>query len=68
MPIYHGSNGEGKDLGMQIMDQALLDAINDKLIHPDDAIRVANDKKKFYRFVTDTDLVPTIDIGDNTEL
>ena len=58
----------GKDLGMQIMDQALLDAINDKLIDPDDAIRVANDKKKFYRFVTDTDLVPTIDIGDNTEL
>jgi twitching motility protein PilT len=57
----------GKDLGMQIMDQALLDAINDKLIDPDDAIRVANDKKKFYRFVTDTDLVPTIDIGDNTE-
>lgn len=53
---------------MQIMDQALLDAIHDKLIDPDDAIRVANDKKKFYRFVTDTDLVPTIDIGGNTEL
>ena len=53
---------------MQIMDQALLDAINDKLIDPDDTIRFANDKKKFHRFVTDTDLLPTIDIGDNTEL
>ncbi|MGB5629655.1 MAG: PilT/PilU family type 4a pilus ATPase [Woeseiaceae bacterium] len=54
----------GKDQGMQIMDQALLDAINAKEIDPDDAIRFAIDKKKFQRFVTDTDLVPLIDIGD----
>jgi len=54
----------GKDLGMQIMDQALLEAISAKEIDPDDAIRFANDKRKFQRFVTDTDLVPTIDFGE----
>ena len=47
----------GKDLGMQLMDQALLDAIQKKTVDPDDAIRHASDKKKFQRFVTDTDLV-----------
>jgi len=52
----------GKDLGMQQMDHALLDAINAKQIDPDDAIRFATDKKKFQRFVTDTDMVPTLDM------
>ena len=42
---------------MQLMDQALLDAIQKKTVDPDDAIRYASDKKKFQRFVTDTDLV-----------
>ena len=52
----------GKDLGMQQMDQALLDAIHAKEIDPDDAIRFAMDKKKFQRFVTDTDMVPKLDM------
>lgn len=52
----------GKDVGMQLLDQALLDAIAKKQIDPDDAIRFANDKKKFQRFITDTDLVPTLDM------
>jgi twitching motility protein PilT len=54
----------GKNLGMQIMDQALLEAISAKQIDPDDAIRFANEKKKFQRYVTDTDLVPTIEVTD----
>jgi twitching motility protein PilT len=54
----------GKDLGMQIMDQALLEAISAKEIDPDDAIRFANEKKKFQRFVTDTDIVPAIEVSD----
>jgi twitching motility protein PilT len=58
----------GKDLGMQLMDSALLDAINAKQIDPDDAYRVANDKRKFTRFVTDTSIVPTIDTGGNEKL
>ena len=58
----------GRDLGMQLLDQSLLDAINAKEVDPDDAIRFANDKKKFQRFVTDTDLVPILDIGDQSKI
>jgi len=48
----------GKSVGMQLMDQALLDAIAAKQIDPDDAYRFATDKKKFERFVTDTTVLP----------
>jgi twitching motility protein PilT len=51
----------GKSRGMQALDQALLDAIQAKEIDPDDAIRFANDKKKFQRFVTDTEMVQVLD-------
>ena len=50
----------GKNEGMQLMDQALIDAINSKLIDPDDAYRFATDRKKFERFVTDTTVLPGI--------
>ena len=53
----------GKSAGMQILDQALLDAIQSKAIDPDDAIRFAADKKKFQRFVTDTEIVRVLDAG-----
>lgn len=58
----------GKDLGMQIMDQALLEAIINKTVDPDDAIRFASEKKKFQRFVTNTDFVPILDIGDEVKM
>lgn len=51
----------GRDYGMQMMDQSLLDAIGKKEIDPDDAFRFAVDKKKFTRFVTDTSILPTLD-------
>jgi twitching motility protein PilT len=51
----------GRDVGMQLMDQALLQAIESNLVDPDDAFRFANDKKKFKRFVTDTGILPTLD-------
>lgn len=51
----------GRDQGMQIMDQTLLEAIERHEIDPDDAFRFANDKKKFQRFVTDTSVLPTLD-------
>jgi twitching motility protein PilT len=57
----------GKAAGMQLMDQALLDAITKKLVDPDDAYRYANEKRKFQRFVTDTDLVPTLDISGGAQ-
>jgi len=49
----------GKDVGMQLMDQALLNAISAKLVDPDDAYRFASDRKKFERFVTDTTILPS---------
>jgi len=49
----------GKEQGMQMMDQALLAALNAKLIDPDDAYRYAADRKKFERFVTDTTVLPS---------
>ncbi len=55
----------GKDLGMQLMDQALLDAINAKEIDPDDAYRFAVDKKKFQRYLTQTDLANPVELGDS---
>jgi len=58
----------GRDLGMQLMDSALLEAINAKEIDPDDAYRFANDKRKFARFVTDTEMVRTIDTGGTEKL
>jgi twitching motility protein PilT len=51
----------GKDLGMQVMDQTLLDAIHAKEIDADDAIRFATDKRKFQRYITDTDIMPILD-------
>jgi twitching motility protein PilT len=53
----------GKDLGMQTMDQALMDAIQAKQIDPDDAYRFATDKSQFQKLVTDTSVLPKIDIA-----
>jgi len=54
----------GKDVGMQLMDQALLNAIQAKQVDPDDAYRFANDRKRFERFVTDTTVLPSgVSIG-----
>ena len=58
----------GADQGMQLLDNALLRAIQKKEIDPDDAIRFATDKKKFQRFISDTDIVPMIDVGGNQML
>ena len=52
----------GKDLGMQMMDQALMDAIQKKQIDPDDAFRFATDKSLFQRFVTDTSVLPKFEV------
>ncbi len=51
----------GRDVGMQLMDMALLEAIEAKQVDPDDAFRFANDKRKFQRFVTDSSLVPVLE-------
>jgi twitching motility protein PilT len=52
----------GRALGMQLMDQALLNALQNKTIDPDDAYRHALDKKQFQRFVTDPNLLPKVSL------
>jgi twitching motility protein PilT len=52
----------GRDLGMQLLDQALLAAINARTIDPDDAYNYASDKRAFQKFVTDTTMLPKIDM------
>lgn len=47
----------GRALGMQLMDQALLEAVQGKEIDPDDAYLYANDKRPFRRFITDPALL-----------
>jgi twitching motility protein PilT len=48
----------GKEYGMQLMDQALLTAINAKEVDPEHAYSYASDKRQFQRFVTDMSGVP----------
>ncbi|TVQ46698.1 MAG: PilT/PilU family type 4a pilus ATPase [Gammaproteobacteria bacterium] len=52
----------GRDLGMQTMDQALLEGVRNKTLDPDDAYRYGNDKKAFERFVTDTTILTKVDM------
>ncbi len=52
----------GRDVGMQLLDQALLAAINAREIDPDDAYAYALDKRAFQKYVTDTTMLPKVDI------
>ncbi len=54
----------GADMGMQLMDQALLDAVQSKLADPDDAVRYASDKTLFDKFVTDTTILQKVDLHE----
>ena len=51
-----------KDRGMQLMDQALLDAVQAKAVDPDAAYLHATDKKLLQRFVTDPKLLPQVNL------
>jgi twitching motility protein PilT len=53
----------GRDKGMQTMDQALMEALQNKEIDPDDAYLHATEKQQFQRFVTDPDLLPQVDLA-----
>jgi twitching motility protein PilT len=58
----------GRDSGMQVLDQALLAAITAREIDPDDAYAYAADKRMFQKFVTDTSVLPKIEITGTTTL
>ena len=51
----------GRSQGMQLMDQALLEAVELKQIDPDDAYEYALEKRPFKRYVTDASLITMID-------
>ena len=53
----------GRDLGMQILDQALLAGISAREIDPDDAYGYAYDKRLFQKFVTDTSMLPKVELA-----
>ena len=46
-----------------VLDQALLAAVQAREIDPDDAYRYATDKKALQKFVTDTSLVPKLEVA-----
>ncbi|MGH8139070.1 MAG: type IV pilus twitching motility protein PilT [Steroidobacteraceae bacterium] len=52
----------GRDLGMSLLDQSLLAAITAREIDPDDAYSYAMDKRSFQKFVTDTSVLPKVDV------
>ncbi len=47
-----------RDLGMQLLDQALLAAITAREIDPEHAYSYATDKRPFQKYVTDAELLP----------
>jgi len=51
----------GRDLGMQLLDQALLAAITARSVDPDDAYTYALEKRAFQKYVTDTSMLPKVD-------
>jgi len=51
----------GREYGMQLMDQALLAAINAKEVDPEHAYSYASDKRQFQRFVTDMSGAPPLE-------
>lgn len=51
----------GRDKGMKLMDQALLDAVELGQIDPNEACEYALDKQRFKPFVTDSGLISQLD-------
>ena len=58
----------GRDSGMQVLDQALLAAITAREIDPDDAYAYASNKGLFQKFVTDTTVLPKVEITGTLQL
>lgn len=53
----------GRGLGMQLMDQALIEGIKSGLLDPNDAYLLAQDKKALQGYVTDPDVLPHMSLG-----
>jgi twitching motility protein PilT len=51
---------------MQLLDQALLAAIAARTVDPDDAYNYASEKRAFQKYVTDTTMLPKLDMTGAT--
>jgi twitching motility protein PilT len=49
-----------RDLGSQLLDQALLAALQAREVDPEDAVGYASEKRLFQKYITDTSLLPTL--------
>lgn len=52
-----------KDLGSQLMDQALLQALTAREVDTEDALSYAVEKRLFQRYMTDTTMLPKLDVA-----
>lgn len=53
-----------KDLGSQLMDQALLDALNNRTVDVEDALGYASEKRLFQKYITETSLMPKLEVAE----
>jgi twitching motility protein PilT len=53
----------GREFGMQLLDQGLLAAVQAREVDPDSAYGFATDKRLLEKFVTDTSLLPKLDVN-----
>ena len=51
-----------RELGMQILDQALLAAVTNREVDPEHAYAYASDKRPFQKYVSDAELLPKVDL------
>lgn len=54
----------GRDIGSQLMDQALLAALQAREVDPEDAVSYASDKRAFQKYVSDTSMLPKLDLAN----
>ena len=52
-----------RELGMQILDQALLAAVTSREVDPEHAYAYASDKRPFQKYVSDAELLPKVDLS-----
>lgn len=52
-----------RDIGSQLLDQALLQALQAREVDPEDAVSYATEKRLFAKYVTDTAMLPQLDVA-----
>jgi twitching motility protein PilT len=50
-----------RDIGSQLLDQALLQALQAREVDPEDAVSYATEKRLFSKYITDTAMLPKLD-------